>query len=49
MLTIYAGLAISIGGAVALAYFIIHTTAVNVANKLQQQKIASLEAKLAQR
>jgi hypothetical protein len=49
MVTIYSALAISIGGAVALAYFIIHTTAVGVANRLQQEKIASLEAKLAQR
>ena len=46
MLTIYAALAVSFGGAIALAYFIIHTTAVKVA---QNVRIAALEAQVAGR
>jgi hypothetical protein len=42
--TVYVALAVSIGGGLGLAYFIIHTTAVNVANKA---KIAALEAQVA--
>jgi len=44
MATVYAALAISIGGGLGLAYFIIHSTAVSVANKA---KIAALEAQVA--
>jgi hypothetical protein len=46
MLTVYTALALSIGGGLGLAYFIIHSTAVNVANKA---KIAALEAQVAGR
>lgn len=46
MATVYVALAVSIGGGLAMAYFIIHTTAVHVA---QEAKIAALEAQVAGR
>ena len=46
LITIYAGLAVSLGGAIAMAYFIIHSTAVKVA---QNARIAALEAQVAGR
>jgi hypothetical protein len=46
MATVYIALALSVGGGVAMAYFIIHSTAVKVA---QDAKIAALEAQVAGR
>src|SRR5271167_1408003 len=44
LLTVYAVLAISVGGGIGLAYFIIHSTAVKVANA---KRMATLEAQVA--
>lgn len=46
MATVYAALILSIGGGLGMAYYIIHTTAVGVA---QTSKIAALEAQAAGR
>ena len=46
MATVYTVLILSIGGGLGLAYFIIHSTAVKVA---QTAKIAALEAQVAGR
>jgi len=44
MFTVYVALAVSVGAGLGLAYYIIHSTAVSVANKA---KIAALEAQVA--
>lgn len=44
LLTVYAVLAVSVGGGIGLAYYIIHSTAVKVANAA---KMATLEAQVA--
>ena len=44
LVTVYTVLAISVGGGIGLAYFIIHSTAVKVA---QQARMATLEAQVA--